>query len=111
MALQKFDDVVKSMRESTYSGEQVQAEELVGEKFAIKQCKIGADDRGEWGDVQVEHKGKEQTFITGSGPLKDAIKTIVAKQLLKAGPIESTILKVKSKNNPRQQYYQFGNAE
>lgn len=111
MGLQKFDDVVKSMRESTYSGEQVQAEDLVSEKFNIRQCKIGTDDRGEWGDVQVEHKGKEKTFITGSGPLKDAIKTIVSKGFLKDGPIESTILKVKSKNNPRQQYYQFANAE
>ena len=66
MGLQKFDDVVKSMRESTYSGEQVQAEDLVGKKFAIKQCKIGTDDRGEWADLQVDVNGKEQTFITGN---------------------------------------------
>jgi hypothetical protein len=104
--VQKFGEVVPQIRESEFEGEQIQVADLVGKKFLIKQCKIGKDDRGEWADLQAELEDKEITFVTGSGPLMDSVKTISEKKLLKAGPIETTLIKVKSKSS-QYSYYQF----
>jgi len=101
-----FGDLVPQQRESQFEGEQVRVEDIVDQPIKIVKAKICTDPNGEWGDMEVLHDGKEKTVITGSGPLMDAIKTMQEKDLLKAGPINTTIRSKKSKTS-RFSYYVF----
>ena len=87
MTVQKYSDTVPAVRESTYikKAEQVQVSELIDKTVLIKDVKVDKDERGDWADYLMEFDGKALCFITGSGPLKDAAKTIIEKGLLKAG--------------------------
>ena len=96
-----------NMRESTFEGEQIRAEDIVDQLVNIVKVKVDKDDRGDWADYQVEHEGKRKAFITGSGPLIDSAKTILKKDVLKDGPITATLRKTPSRSNPRQKYYQW----
>ena len=105
---QNFADVVQTTRDSTFikEGEQVPVDDLIGKEMNILKGSFHEDDDNKWADVLVEVNGKKVCFITGSGPLMNAIKTIEKKELLTAGPIHATLVSKKSKLSGRN-YYQF----
>ena len=108
MTEQNFADVVQTTRDSAFAaeGEQVLVLDMIDKKVKILKCAYHEEDNDRWADILAEVDGKKVSFITGSGPLMDAVKTIEDKKLLDGGPISATLVSRKSKSSGRN-YYAF----